>query len=410
MDQDAFRQLVSAPREEVVGRGQGYDRNFGQTSYRNRERRRAACEPREQQPDWKPRQVGGTEFRGSHSKHAYMDRAEMRRRGIEMPLDVRLPTLPDAEADTAGSENEAPPVSDTDLEQAWESGRAEPGADVPAPDAPKAAFRPITETKEAPDVIYVNGKRMRKKKKKAPEASMEPPIATPEEPSHATAFRPRKATSTHTNTQVHLPHHSPNVKDSVEEASLPSSDTHAPPPLTPATSSEQQGSSSAQGAMLPMETPAMSTSTGVASSNAPKAPPPPPPPPFARGERRRRHFRRRGRVGGSFGRGSASAQGCSGQARRLVCAEQCRTPRRGPGGRAGGTHAASTFPPLRDARYAADALGRTEFERTAERNEPLVTLTRRRGARASPRCRAEAQAQQEGPRRPRFALSAGARP
>ena len=70
-----------------------------------------------------------------------------------MPLDVRLPTLPDAEADTAGSENEAPPVSDADLEQAWESGRAEPGADVPAPDAPKAAFRPITETKEAPDVI-----------------------------------------------------------------------------------------------------------------------------------------------------------------------------------------------------------------------------------------------------------------
>lgn len=191
-----------------------------------------------------------------------------------MPLDVRLPALPDAEADTAGSENEAPPVSDADLEQAWESGRAEPGADAPAPDAPKAAFRPITETKEAPDVIYVNGKRMRKKKKKAPEASTEPPIATPEEPSHATAFRPRKATSTHTNTQVHLPRHSPNVKDSAEEASLPSSDTHAPPPLTPATSSEQQGSSSAQDATRPMDTPATSASTGAASSDAPKARPP----------------------------------------------------------------------------------------------------------------------------------------
>ncbi|WFC94598.1 hypothetical protein MBRA1_001231 [Malassezia brasiliensis] len=87
-----------------------------------------------------------------------MDRAEMRRRGIEMPLDARLPSLPNPEADPETSENEAPPVSDADLERAWESGRTEPDEVASGSATPKAAFRPITEAKEAPDVIYVNGK------------------------------------------------------------------------------------------------------------------------------------------------------------------------------------------------------------------------------------------------------------
>lgn len=275
MDQDAFRQLVSAPREEVVGRGQGYDRNFGQASYKNRERRRAQRESHESQPDWKPRQVGGTEFRGSHSKHAYMDRAEMRRRGIEMPLDVRLPSLPDPEADPAGSENEVPPVSDADLEQAWESGRTEPGVVASSSGGTKAAFRPITEAKEAPDVIYVNGKRMRKKKKKAPEASLEPLVATPEEPSHATTFRPRKATSTQGHTQTPLSSHSPTAKNSIAESSAPSSDTHALQRSASTITGEQKESSPTQGTTSPADPSTASvTSAGVESSDAPKARPP----------------------------------------------------------------------------------------------------------------------------------------
>lgn len=177
MDQQAFRNLVSAPRADGARSGQGYDRNFGQRrSYRPSERRRSA--KNEEEPDeFKPRQVASTEFRGSHSKHAYVDRAEMRRRGIDAPLEFRPMPVEEPEAE-ADEDNVRAHVSDADLDAALEAGRT---VQEPANDAPD--FRPITQAapqapapkEEAPEFIYVNGKRMRKKKKKAPEASAPAP-------------------------------------------------------------------------------------------------------------------------------------------------------------------------------------------------------------------------------------------
>ncbi|WFD40774.1 uncharacterized protein MJAP1_003763 [Malassezia japonica] len=245
MDQQAFRNLVSAPRADGARSGQGYDRNFGQRrSYHPSERRRSA--KNEEEPDeFKPRQVASTEFRGSHSKHAYVDRAEMRRRGIDVPLEFRPMPIEEPEAG-ADEDNDRAHVSDADLDAALEAGRT---VQEPANDAP--AFRPITQAaqqapapkEEAPEFIYVNGKRMRKKKKKAPETSAPAPeshaASTPGDAADRAltdpaALRPRAAKS-----QVHV-RPAVNEKGSAPEPTVsehaqsqavsPSTSGPAPPP------------------------------------------------------------------------------------------------------------------------------------------------------------------------------------
>lgn len=111
-----------------------------------------------------------------------------------MPLDVRLPVL--SPEDAQEDEDATKQVSDGDLEAALEAGRTEKHEEPSEkPKDPSASFRPISEARETPDVIYINGKRMRKKKKMAPEpvAERAPPAPEPSDPA---VFRPRSAKPT----------------------------------------------------------------------------------------------------------------------------------------------------------------------------------------------------------------------
>ncbi|WFD43880.1 hypothetical protein MPSI1_002545 [Malassezia psittaci] len=177
MNQEVFRELVSASRTEQAGHGQGYDENFGQ---RNTQQN---LQPNKTNKDsrtlsFMPRQVGKDDARETHLRFGYMDRAEMRRRGLEVPVEAsisatnqtsRNDTALDPHADAEHADDSDVSISDTELEAALEVGRAQKQSyNVQEPIERKNTFRPAIVADTKPEFIYVNGKRMRKKRKQAP--------------------------------------------------------------------------------------------------------------------------------------------------------------------------------------------------------------------------------------------------
>ncbi|PKI83914.1 hypothetical protein MVES1_002407 [Malassezia vespertilionis] len=193
MDQGAFRQLLAAGARPPQGARQKRDTNTGQNSRRKHAPRALGEKVGSAVEAMKPRSVQQTS--------GYMDRAEMRRRGIDVPIDLVMPCEASDMEHTAGdpvgvqscalapeeetaaqargldfsllerqkariAEVHAP---DVDLDAALAEGVRTKLAEEPMEaNALPSKFQPVAQHAEpdaAPDVIYVNGKRMRKKKK-----------------------------------------------------------------------------------------------------------------------------------------------------------------------------------------------------------------------------------------------------
>ncbi|WFC99738.1 hypothetical protein MYAM1_002483 [Malassezia yamatoensis] len=177
MNQEVFRELVSASRTEQADHRQRYDEDFGQGKTQ-KDLQLAEPNADGRALSFMPRQVGKDDARETHSRFGYMDRAEMRRRGLEVPVEASIPainqsqrheTALEAHADAEHADDSDVSISETELEAALQVGRAQKQSNaVQDPIEHRNAFRPVIAPDAKPEIIYVNGKRMRKKKKQAP--------------------------------------------------------------------------------------------------------------------------------------------------------------------------------------------------------------------------------------------------
>lgn len=167
MDQNAFRELL----------------------YKSASTRRAdAGRPQDTQPS--KQEKSGLDIKGEQAQ--YIDRAEARRRGIDadavkqkglnMKLVEEQRERMRAKAKEAEEAAKAPQTTDADLESALNEAKAAGVRSLPAsgPRFQPMQTRAAESAPEAPDVIYVNGKRLRKKKK--PQSVPSVPDATPAQP------------------------------------------------------------------------------------------------------------------------------------------------------------------------------------------------------------------------------------